>query len=402
MKGFRRIASFLLLLPIVACNEVVAPGQESWQSIQLDQRVVRAYTGFGMDLFGRLVTEAPDSNVFISPTSAAFALAMTYNGAVGETQAAMARVLGLDGLSLEEVNRANREWLAALENPGKKVELSLANSLWIRQGYPVHAAFLDRNRSFYRAEVQELDFANPAAVKSINDWVSKSTRGKIPQILDQIPGNVVLYLINALYFKGEWTHQFEKSRTQLAPFHLLDGTRKNVPMMRQEREFPYLEGDGFRMVSLPYGNGRFSMVLALPDESSDLASFSRTLTAERWEQWMSALAKKEVLVALPRFSLEWEKSLNATLKAMGMEITFGPEADFSAMSPRDPWIDEVKQKTILEVNEEGTVAAAVTSVAMVESARLIPELIFDRPFFLAIRDNATATLLFLGQVVDPS
>lgn len=402
MNVFSRWLPLLSVLLLAGCKEVAGPGDEPWKAVQLDQRLVHAYTQFGIDLFGRLAAEAPDENIFISPTSAAFALAMTYNGAVGETREAMARTLGIDGMTLEEVNRANREWLAALESTGdRRVDLSLANSLWTRQGYPTLQDFLDRNRTFYNAEVRELDFSSPSAPKTINDWVSRSTRGKIDQIVDNIPPNVVAYLINALYFKGQWTHHFEKSSTRDAPFTLPDGTHKSVPMMSQQREFPVLRTESFQAVNLPYGNGRFSMVLVLPNEGSSLRVFGRDLTAESWAQWMSAFQEREVTVSLPRFSIEWESSLKDVLTALGMEIAFdGGRADFSAMSPRKPWIGDVVQKTILEVNEEGTVAAAVTNVVMVESAS--PELRFDRPFFLAIQDNATGTLLFLGQITDPS
>ncbi len=249
--------------------------------------------------------------------------------------------------------------------------------------------------------MQELDFGHPSAPKTINDWVSRSTRGKIDRIVDGIPGNVVAYLINALYFKGDWTHQFDRRQTREAPFYRLDGTHKIVPMMSQRREFPVLHAAGFQAVNLPYGNGRFSMVLVLPNEGSSLQAFYQNLTTARWAEWMSAFQTRDVMVALPRFSIEWEKSLKEVLEAMGMEIAFdGGRADFSAMSPRKPWIGDVVQKTILEVNEEGTVAAAVTKVVMVESAP--PELRFDRPFFLAIQDNATGTLLFVGQITDPS
>jgi serpin B len=400
LRNLRCCLPVLALAGTFGCSDPAAPGDDPWRSIALDERIVHAYTDFGLKLFGRLAAEAPDSNLFLSSTSAAFALAMTYNGAAGETQASMARTLGIEGMSRDEVNRANREWLETLEKTGRGVELSLANSLWIRQGYPMLADFLERNRGFYRAEVQELDFASPAAPRAINDWVSRSTRGKIDRIVDGIPGNVVMYLINALYFKGDWTYPFDRRLTQQAPFTLVDGTRKTVAMMSQRREFAVLRAEGFQAVSLPYGNGRFSMVLVLPDEGTGLTGFYAALDAGSWERWMRGFRDADVVVSLPRFKLEWEESLNETLKAMGMEIAFGPEADFTAMSPRDPWIDEVKQKTFLEVNEEGTVAAAVTSVAMFESAP--PELRFDRPFFLAIRDNATETLLFVGQVTDPS
>ncbi len=399
----RLIPVFLFLLAVTGCEDVFGPRDEAWQAIQLDERLVHAYTDFGLHLFGVLVEDAPESNLFVSPTSAAFSLAMTYNGAAGETAAQMARILGIEGMTLEEANRANQEWLNALANPGRKVELSLANSIWIRQGFSVEPAFIDRNRTFYRAEVRQLDFNSPSAVRTINDWVSRNTRGKIPTIIEEIDPLDMLFLINALYFKADWTHQFDKRQTRSHPFRLSDGTFKDVMMMGQAKEFPYFRGNGFSVVSLPYGNGRFSMVLALPDHNSDLRRFYAKLNPASLEEWIEGM-NGGTRVALPRFTLEWEKTLNEMLKALGMEDAFDPaRSDFSGINPDrdDLYVSEVKQKTYLKVDEEGTTAAAVTSTRITAVSAPM-ELIFDRPFFLAIRDNATGTLLFLGQVVDPS
>jgi serine protease inhibitor len=401
---FPALAGLLAIVAAAGCKDPAGPTVDGpWHAVRLDDEFVHGYTGFGFELFRALLAEAPSSNLFISPTSAAFALAMTYNGAVGETQRAMARVLGVDGLSRDQVNRNNLRWFESLVNSGRSVELSLANSLWIRQGFPVGPSFLDRNREFYRADVQELDFGDPAAPGIINAWVAQSTRGKIPEIVDQIPVNVVMYLINALYFQGDWSHPFDRRLTRDEPFTLPDGSRKTVPMMVQDRSFRLLRGDGFSALELPYGNGRFAMVLALPDQGSTLHDFYARLEPGRWEQWMDAFQEQRVMVSLPRFQLEWESSLNEALIGMGMGVAFaaGPVPhDFTAMSPANPWIDEVKQKTHLEVDEEGTTAAAVTSVAMVTS--MPPEMRFDRPFFLAIYDHATRTVLFLGQVAEPN
>jgi serine protease inhibitor len=211
---------------------------------------------------------------------------------------------------------------------------------------------------------------------------------------------VMLYLINALYFHGSWAHPFDRRQTRDAPFTRPDGTQRSVPMMQADRMFPVLRGDGFSAVNLPYGNGRFSMVLVLPDEGASLGDFYAGLDAERWLRWMGEFREQRVMLSLPRFRLEWESSLNDALIGMGMGIAFGQGGhDFTDLSPSNPWIDHVRQKTFLEVDEEGTTAAAVTSVAMVTS--MPPELRFDRPFFLAIYDQATRTVLFAGQVTDP-
>ncbi len=403
------LAVLLASLALAGCSDLFGPAPGPHPAIQLDEQLVHAYTKFGMDLFGQLTAKAPEKNIFISPTSVAFALAMTYNGAAGETREAMARTLGLSGMTLERANQANQQWLEALRETGDtRVELALANSIWTRQGFPFHASFMDRNREFYDAEVRQLPF-DDAALATINGWVKQNTRGKIDKILDEISADDVMYLINALYFKGTWTYRFEKAQTRTEDFTRLDGSKVQVPLMNQRAELPYLRGDGFQLVSLPYGNGRFSMVLALPDHGRTLSDFYARLTPASWDGWMTQLKKQEVGVLLPRFKVEWEEKLNEPLKKMGMEIAFtGGLADFSEMSPagKELYISFVKQRTFVEVNEEGTEAAAVTVVGISRvCAGCGPEypiLRFDRPFFFAIQDHATGTLLFLGQITDPS
>lgn len=403
MKRLLRTTAMLNLALLAGCADPLRPGDEPWQAVALDEAFVHGYTGFGLELFRALSRQAPQANLILSPTSAAFALAMTYNGAAGETQQAMARVLGVETMTREEVNPNNLRWLESLTAASGRVELSLANSLWIRQGFPVRPEFLERNRTYYRAQVQELDFSSPAAATTINDWVRQNTRGKIDGIVDHIPASAVTYLINALYFKGDWTHPFDRRSTHDAPFTLPDGTQRTVPMMSQTGEFPALFDERVRAVALPYGNGRFVMLLAVPAEGATLPELLAGLDTARWAEWIAGLREQRVAIALPRFELEWESSLNDALVELGMGIAFGrgeTQPDFRELSPANPWIDEVKQKTYLAVDEEGTTAAAVTSVAMVES--MPPEIRFDRPFFLAIYDNATRTVLFMGQVVDPS
>ena len=231
----------------------------------VDKRLVSANTRFGFKLFEEIVQQDVGKNIFISPSSAAFALTMTYNGAEGETREAMARTLELAGINLEEVNRASLQLKEMLENPDHRVELVIANSLWMRKGIEFKSEFIKRNRNFFKADARTLDFNDPSAPSTINEWVNKNTQGKIDKIVGRIDPFTILFLINAIYFKGMWSMEFDKEQTKEGEFTLFDGTQKKHPMMSQSGRFRYFEGENFQAVSLPYGKGRVSMVVFLPD-----------------------------------------------------------------------------------------------------------------------------------------
>ncbi|MEQ9626130.1 serpin family protein [Coleofasciculus chthonoplastes] len=371
----------------------------------VNTKLVEANTKFGFKLFSEILQENSNNNVFISPTSIAIALAMTYNGASGETQAAMANALELQGMSLSEVNQANEALKTTLENADSDIQLSIANSLWAKQDISFKPDFLRRNQEFYDTQVTNLDFANPEAKRVINNWVKENTNGKIPQIISEIQPNDILFLINAIYFKGNWMEQFDKDKTVERPFYLVDGTQKEHPMMSQSGEYQYYEDDTVKAISLPYGKGRLSFYVFLPRENISLDTFEQQLTPEKWQQWMNRFGKRDGSIVLPRFKLEYEIQLNKALKALGMDVAFDRRADFSNMTEEDVLINQVKHKTFVEVNEEGTEAAAATSVGMVLTSAAIPqtpfEMVVDRPFFCAIRDNQTGTILFMGSIREP-
>ena len=360
--------------------------------------VASANTRFGFKLLQDLRERESGGNIFISPLSISIALTMTYNGAVGETERAMAEVLEIDALDLSTVNNANKALRDSIENPDPKVQISIANSIWSRQGIEFNPEFLDRNRVFFGAEIAALDFNSPQATDIINEWVDTNTNGKIEKIVERIDPQTLLFLINAIYFKGNWQDEFDKSLTRSGTFHLPNGTQKRVQMMRREGEYLYFRGENFEATSLPYGDGRLGMYIFLPNPNSNLNKFLRNLNAENWEDWISQLQDRRQTMMLPRFKLEYEVRLNDTLEALGMEIAFGGGADFSGMGP-NLFISEVRHKTFVEVNEEGTEAAAVTAVVGVKS--LPPAFRVDRPFFFAIYDAETETILFMGTVTEP-
>jgi serine protease inhibitor len=403
-----RIAIALPLLAVLllgAYGDIFRPAPETWSEIPLDARMVEGSTAFGLDLHRELAAAAPDENLFVSPASLGFALLMTARGGRGDTREEILELLGLSGMSDEEIGEHAERWVASLIDPERRVELAVANSMWIRDHFEVRQPFVDWNRVHLRAEVARRDFDDPATVREINDWVADATRGRITDLVAGLDPLDWLILINALYFKGDWTHAFEERRTSDWPFTRPDGSQVMARMMSQPTKFPAYRTDaGHEMVRLPYGSGRFEMVLALPAWGSDLPAFTGKLTGERLRGWLADDRWSESEVMLPRFRMEWEGSLAEPLKALGMEIPFDPHrADFGEIAPEveDLHVRRILQKTFVEVNERGTEAAAATKVVMGPTSAP-PIVIFDRPFFFAIHDRATRTLLFTGQVTDPT
>ncbi|MEO1146375.1 MAG: serpin family protein [Cyanobacteria bacterium J06638_22] len=374
---------------------------------QLDDRLVAAHNAFGFNLFSQILPSAGNENVMISPSSVAIALAMTYNGASGETQDAMAQALELQGMSLDEINQANAALETILEQADPQVKIGIANSLWGREGVAFDEEFLQRNQTYYNAEVQRLDFADAEATDIINEWVSDSTEGRIPQIIQRIQPEQVLFLINAVYFNGTWSNPFDPALTQDQSFTLADGSSQMVPMMRQAGRFRYTETAQFQAVHLPYGDRRLSMMVVLPREGVSLSDFQQTLTPENWSTWQTAAGSREGMVQLPRFESEFGTQLNDALKALGMERAFDPDAaEFDGMSQDAAlYISDVQHRTFIKVDEAGTEAAASTSVGIgATSAPMDPpfQMVCDRPFFYAIQDNETGAILFMGTMMNPA
>ncbi len=368
----------------------------------------RANTDFSLELFKTIAAEEPGENIFVSPASISLALAMTLNGAKGETAEKMAAVLGMQDMTLEEVNDAYFSLLKLLTQNDPGVELSIANSLWSRKGVDFFDDFLDRTRQYYDAEVTSLDFNLPDAADIINSWVEEHTNGKITDLISP-PVNpmTVMFLINAIYFNADWQKPFDPDRTHPVPFYLADGGVIEHQVMFAGGSFPYLKREGFQAVGLPYGKeGRTSMYVFLPDESHSLDGFVSGLTTAGWDEWLSALRPAEGTLGLPRFTVEYETELLDTLTKMGMGIAFdGQRADFSGMRPTPPslYISNVKHKAFVQVDEEGTEAAAATSVGIRVTSINIDafSMTVDRPFFYAIVDNETGTILFMGSIADP-
>jgi serine protease inhibitor len=367
-----------------------------------------AMNDFGLRLL-RTLTDGSGANTIVSPLSVSLALAMTYNGASGATKGAMARTLGLAAINDEEVNRDNRALLDLIQKADPAVQIEIANALWARSGFPINADFLKLNRDFFDATPESLNFSeNPQqAASRINDWVKERTRGRIPEIVKDLPRSTVLVLTDAVYFKGRWNVPFDKKETKPRTFHLPDARSITVPMMAQRGDYPYFETDSFQAIRLPYGKDRFAMYVFLPRESTGLPDFLRSLDEQHWNQWVSMLLSRKGQIVLPRFEVTYGHKLNDALTAMGMGVAFGPGADFSRICPPPArlQISDVEHKTYVKVDEEGTEAAAATSVGIV--AKLVRaiqpfEMIADHPFFFSIVERRSGAMLFAGVVTNPT
>ena len=396
----------LFLLSPTGCGELFTdPGVDEITELPRalsagEVEIIGASNRFAFDLLAQ-ANRAGD-NLFLSPLSASMALGMTMNGAAGETWNQMRDVLGLGSLTQEEINASYESLLELIVGLDPSVETAIGNSVWTRLGFPVHAAFLDSVRETFDAEVAELDFANPAASVRINEWVKTATNGRIEDIVPPvIPYNVVMYLINAIYFKGSWTFRFDSSETRPEPFFLDDGSTRTVPLMSLWGDLPYLENDRFQAVDLPYGAGAFSMTVLLPRQGVSVDTLAASLDAAAWEEVVGGFLDTDMVLFLPRFRMAYERMLNDDLAALGMVDAFDLRADFSRLSPVGRLlISKVKQKSWVDVNEEGTEAAAATAVEIVAISSG-PVVRADRPFLFFIRERLSGTILLAGKIASP-
>ncbi len=373
-----------------------------------DMTLVEKTNDFGFNLYKNLARE--NENIMISPVSVSLAMAMVYNGANGATREDMARALNVQGLELDRLNKNNLALLYYLTSADPELTLNIANSIWMLEDFKFLEAFVATVKNDYQAEAKKLDFADPKSADVINKWVNDKTRGTIDQIVTPpIDSQTIMFLINAVYFKGSWTSPFETELTSEQAFNLVDGQTVTVPTMYQSGSFDYLKSSGFQALRLPYGEDeQMAMVLFLPDQNTSLSEFQNQLNQDNWSNWQAHFEAKAGTLMLPKFTMEYEKSLNQVLAELGMGIAFEPgKADFSGLAAAaadDIYISNVKHKTFIEVDETGTEAAAVTSVEVGTTS--MPaydfELNFDRPFFYAIEDSETGAIVFMGAVLDPS
>jgi len=399
----------LLLAPACQENDDMAPatGPEVLRCNETPEAcaVAQAGNAFGLELFRNLHQRDPLGNLFISPHSVHTALSMTLQGASGQTYTDMEATLHAQDLTETELREGYSTLLNALPVLDPDVQLLPANSIWHRDDFLPEDAFLQVNQEYFLSEVRALDFNRPEAVDIINGWISDNTEGLIPEMLDMIPGNAVMYLINAIYFKGGWTRPFNPKFTEEQAFRLADGSIVQTPMMNMgETVMPYLATEHFEAVDLAYGDSVVSMALLLPREGSSMDEVVAGLTAANWADWSQQFANSPLLLQVPKFEMRFKAKLNDPLTDLGMGIAFqGGLADFSRIAPgRELRISRVLHEAVIEVNEEGSEAAAATIVEIVEtSVPQIPSMIFNRPFLFVIWEKQGGTILFAGKLMDP-
>lgn len=410
MSRSMRHATLALLLAPIACGEAegpVAPIHELPRELTaVERQVITRSNAFGLDLLAEVHAAEDGPNVFLSPFSASMALGMTLNGAVAGTFDAMRTALRLEGVTQEEINTSYEGLLDLLLGLDPSVTLAIGNSVWARQDVPFHDAFTNAVTTHFDAEVASLDFSDPATKDRINAWVEEATNGRIDKIIDRIDPAHIMFLLNAVYFKGGWRTQFDPAETRPGPYTRADGSSVEVEMMHLEpTTFLYAATDRYEAVELPYGGGAFVMTIVLPAPDRDLAGLVASLDDVAWQGLVADLDSTEIGVVLPKFTIEYDKLLNDALADMGMGVAFTKQADFTRLTPLAEeaavCINFVRQKTFVQVDEEGTEAAAVTAVGMIaESAP--PTIRVDRPFLIAIRERLSGTILFLGAIGDPT
>ena len=361
---------------------------------------------FGVELFTKVAREE-NKNLMLSPLSASTALTMLLNGCEGDTYDQLKEMLRYpEGMNMSDINEVYKSLITQLLDVDPKVKLALANAIFYRQGFSVKSPFLTTMDTDFEAEIAGLDFSLPSALTTINKWASDNTNGKIPKVLDEISADAVMFLMNALYFKGDWSYQFDEALTSDRPFYTYESNAVDVSTMKGEVGSKVTSGTDYKAIELPYGCTNFTMVVVVPEGT--LSDYIAALTAEKWNTITSALDAQEefgeLTVYMPKYKFSYEKYLNDQLESMGMLDAFIPGlANLSGISDASLYVDFVKQNTFVEVDEKGTEAAAVTTIG-ISNTSFPPqpqEFVIDKPFVFAIRERTTNALLFIGQVVNP-
>jgi serpin B len=374
------------------------------QTQSKDVDLTKANSKFAFEMFKALNDDEKEKNLFYSPISVSIALSMLYQGADNDTKKGIEETLNYNGIDKEVLNKDYKELISKLENVDENVKLNIANSIWAREGFKVKDPFIETNKDVFGAEVRNLDFGQAEAANIINEWISEKTNKMIEKMIEPpISDAVIMYLINAIYFYGNWTTSFDPERTYQTNFTTADEKQKQVDMMRKKDTTLFGRGDDYVAVSLPYGEEKVSMYCVMPNKDVHIDNFIENLNEEKFAEIKDSLKKRgDFSVNIPKFKMEYgKKSLKNILKNMGMKDSFeAGKADFSGISDEDIFVSDVLHKAVIDVNEEGTEAAAVTVVVMERTSVKRDYFLADRPFLFFIVDDTTDSILFMGKAAD--
>jgi serpin B len=369
-----------------------------------ERGVLGASNAFSFGLWKTINQGQRDSNVFVSPLSASFALGMTMNGATGQTYDEMRSALRHGTLSLAAIDSGYKSLIALLTTLDASTTMQIANSIFYRSGFPFNQSFLDDAAKWFDAEVKAQNFSDAAGTLSaVNGWASAKTNGRIPTVLQDVKQDDVMYLMNAIYFKGSWREKFDAAATRDAPFHPATGGDQTAKLMHRQGKMAYAETNTYQAVDLAYGDSAFTMTVLLPKTGSDVESVAASLTPESWDALAASFRTREVNLYMPKITFSWKRKLVDDMKTQGMQAAFKPDgADFTRMSTargRELYISLLQQNTFVAIDEVGTEAAAVTIVGIsVTSAPVVTDMRIDRPYVFVIRERLSGTVLFMGKI----
>lgn len=392
------LAAFLSFITM-NCSKDISP---KVANVEIPQEFSDKTTAFAFDFWKELnAQEGKNKNYFVSPLSLHIALGMLLNGSDGKTKAEIQQVLRTNGLTDQEVNKIYNDLIVGLPQVDPKVTNTIANSVWQKEGFPVEEAFVNTLAQSFNAQHYVRNFGQSATLDEINGWASDNTNGKIKQILNEISPGQILFLINALYFKGNWKFKFDKKSTYKTTFDGVSG-KSETDMMQMTEKLKYAATDTYQAVELPYGDDKYVMTVILPN-GKPTDGVVNGLTLDNWVELSGKFSEQKVIIGLPKFTMEYSKKLNDVLISMGMPSAFSNAADLSKISPPAGKLQVgfVKQDAFVTVDEEGTEAAAVTTIGIeLTSVPNYPTIICDRPFLFTISERTSGTIMFIGKIVN--
>ncbi|OJV31921.1 MAG: hypothetical protein BGO29_00305 [Bacteroidales bacterium 36-12] len=384
-------------------------GLQMAKAIELTEKqneIVEADNSFAFKMF-KEVSKREGHNTFFSPLSLDMAMGMLYNGASGNTRNEIIRALGIQDFSATEMNEYYQKISQALLTVDPTTDITVANSIWYRNNFSVKKQFIEIGKGYFDANIQALSFNDSQSANIINNWCAEKTNNRIQNLIgNTIPNDMMMYLVNALYFKGQWQAdiKFDREKTKLDNFTKTNGQKIKVNLMEKTSSLKHFSDEHLQCVEMDYGNRAFSMIVILPQQDKDINQLISYLDNKKLHDAVQGMHRKSVWLKLPRFKTECDFSLTQPIMDLGMSRIF--KGGFKNISNDDLWVSDIIQKTFVEVNEEGTEAAAATTITMVGAAgrakKIEPVRFFaDRPFLYIIREKSTGVILFIGRMDEP-